>query len=170
MFDEWAAALHAQGIRIISGHVIGDDNAIAEPGWGMGWSWDDLQYGFAAPIGALQYNENQIEVVVGPGMAPGAQAIITTSPAGSGILVDAQRDDRGPWGRELRRHHPRARHIVSQSPRTGRARRHTNHGDGRRRQSDSALSQCISRGARTAWHHGGWKHAGRRRVGHAAGN
>jgi D-alanyl-D-alanine carboxypeptidase/D-alanyl-D-alanine-endopeptidase (penicillin-binding protein 4) len=88
VFDDWAEALRARGIRIISGHVIGDDNAIAEPGWGMGWSWDDLKYGFGAPIGALQYNENQIEVVVGPGMASGARAVITTSPAGSGIFVD----------------------------------------------------------------------------------
>lgn len=88
IFDDWAATLHARGINIVRGHVIGDDNAFVEPGWGMGWSWDDLKYGYGAPIGALQYNENQIDVVVGPGLAPGARAIITTAPAGSGIFVD----------------------------------------------------------------------------------
>ena len=86
-FDDWAAALRAKGVRIIRGHVVGDDNAVAEPGWGLGWSWDDLSLGYGAPIGALQYNENQIEVIVGPGMAPGARAIVSTSPPGSGILV-----------------------------------------------------------------------------------
>ena len=87
-FDDWAAALREKGIQVIIGRVIGDDNAIAEPGWGMGWSWDDLAYGYGAPIGALQYNENQIDLLVGPGMVPGARAIISTSPPGSGILVD----------------------------------------------------------------------------------
>ena len=67
-FDDWAAALHAKGIRIINGSLIGDDNAFAEPGWGVGWAWDNLQYGYGAPPSALQYNENQIEVIVGPGM------------------------------------------------------------------------------------------------------
>ena len=88
LFDEWAAALQARGIRVISGHVIGDDNAMAEPGWGMGWSWDDLKYGFGAPIGALQYNENQVEVLVGPGMTAGASATISTSPLDSGLVID----------------------------------------------------------------------------------
>jgi D-alanyl-D-alanine carboxypeptidase/D-alanyl-D-alanine-endopeptidase (penicillin-binding protein 4) len=86
-FERWAAELKAKGIRVISGHVIGDDNAFAEPGWGVGWAWDNLQDGYAAPIGALQYNESQIEVIVGPGLAPGAPAIVATSPTGSGIVI-----------------------------------------------------------------------------------
>ena len=86
-FDRWAQALTAKGIRVISGNVVGDDNAFAEPGWGVGWAWDNLQDGYAAPIGALQYNENQIEVIVGPGLSPGAPAIVATSPIGSGIFI-----------------------------------------------------------------------------------
>jgi D-alanyl-D-alanine carboxypeptidase/D-alanyl-D-alanine-endopeptidase (penicillin-binding protein 4) len=86
-FDRWAQALKARGIRVISGNVVGDDNAFAEPGWGVGWAWDNLQDGYAAPIGALQYNENQIEVIVGPGLAPGVPAIVATSPIGSGIFI-----------------------------------------------------------------------------------
>ena len=87
VFDQWAVALKAKGIRLISGNVVGDDNAFAEPGWGVGWAWDNLQDGYGAPIGALQYNENQVEVVVGPGMTEGAAAIIGTSPIGSGVFV-----------------------------------------------------------------------------------
>jgi serine-type D-Ala-D-Ala carboxypeptidase/endopeptidase (penicillin-binding protein 4) len=87
VFDQWAAALKAKGIRVISGNVVGDDNAFAEPGWGVGWAWDNLQDGYGAPIGALQYNENQVEVVAGPGMAEGAAAIIGTSPIGSGVFI-----------------------------------------------------------------------------------
>ena len=87
-FDDWAEELARRGVRVIGGHLIGDDRAFAPPGFGAGWAWDDLQYGFAAPVGALQYNENQVEVTVGPAMAPGGRAIITTAPLGSGLIVD----------------------------------------------------------------------------------
>ncbi len=86
--DAWASQIAARGVRIVSGNLIGDDNAFAEPGWGAGWSWDDLAAGYGAPVSALQYHENQIEVMIGPGLEPGARAIISTSPPGSGMLVD----------------------------------------------------------------------------------
>jgi serine-type D-Ala-D-Ala carboxypeptidase/endopeptidase (penicillin-binding protein 4) len=89
VFDDWGAKLHALGIRVINGHLVGDDRLIDEPGWGEGWSWDDLQYGYGAPASALQYHENQVEVMVGPGIAVGAPAIVITSPLGSGLLVDS---------------------------------------------------------------------------------
>lgn len=87
-FDDWAAMLKARGVKIISGRLVGDDNAFAEPGWGFGWSWDDLHHGFGAEPSALQYNENTIEVTVGPGLSAGSRAIISTSPLGSGVVVD----------------------------------------------------------------------------------
>lgn len=87
-FDDWARQLAASGVRVITGHLIGDDNAFAEPGWGLGWSWDDLALGYGAPVSALQFNENQVELSVGPGMAAGSLAIITVSPPGSGLTLD----------------------------------------------------------------------------------
>ena len=87
-FDEWARQLAAKGVRLVGGQLIGDDNAFAEPGWGLGWAWDDIAYGYGAPVGALQYNENQVELLIGPGMEPGARAIISVSPPGSGLTID----------------------------------------------------------------------------------
>lgn len=87
VFDRWAEALRAHGIKAIAGNVVGDDNRFDEPGWGVGWAWDNLQDGYGAPVGALQYHENQAEVIVGPGMGPGAPGIIATSPIGSGIFI-----------------------------------------------------------------------------------
>lgn len=89
-FDAWAAKLHDMGLRIVDGRLIGDDNLIDEPGWGSGWAWDDLQWGYGAPAAALQYNEGQVELTVGPGLEAGAPAVITTSPAGSGLLIDGK--------------------------------------------------------------------------------
>ena len=90
VFDEWGKQLAAKGIRTVNGYLIGDDNAFEEPGWGLGWSWDDLAFGYGAAASALQYNENQVELLVGPGQAVGARAIISVSPAGSGLTIDHQ--------------------------------------------------------------------------------
>jgi D-alanyl-D-alanine carboxypeptidase/D-alanyl-D-alanine-endopeptidase (penicillin-binding protein 4) len=88
--DDWAAQMAARGVRVIGGHLIGDDNAFAEPGWGSGWSWDDLVADYGSPIGALQYHENEVELLIGPGLGPGKAAIVSSAPLGHGLLVDNQ--------------------------------------------------------------------------------
>ena len=90
IFEAWARQLAAKGIRQVNGYLIGDDNAFEEPGWGLGWAWDDLALGYGAAVTALQYNENHVELLVGPGLAAGARAIISVSPAGSGLIIDHQ--------------------------------------------------------------------------------
>ena len=90
IFDEWGKQLAARGIRTITGHLIGDDNAFEEPGWSPGWAWDDLAFGYGAAASALQYHENQVELLIGPGREAGARAIISVSPPGSGLIVDHQ--------------------------------------------------------------------------------
>ncbi|MBY0497116.1 MAG: D-alanyl-D-alanine carboxypeptidase/D-alanyl-D-alanine-endopeptidase [Cyanobacteria bacterium] len=87
-FDAWARQLYAKGIRRVGGNLIGDDNAFAEPGYGFGWAWDDLVTGYGAAVGALQYNENEIELMILPGEAAGNRAIISLSPPGGGVLLD----------------------------------------------------------------------------------
>jgi D-alanyl-D-alanine carboxypeptidase/D-alanyl-D-alanine-endopeptidase (penicillin-binding protein 4) len=89
-FDGWARQLAAAGVRAINGHLIGDDNAFAEPGWGLGWSWDDFAPGYGAPVSALQYYENQVELLVGPGLAADRRGIISVSPPGSDLTIDNQ--------------------------------------------------------------------------------
>jgi len=90
VLDDWAGQIAARGVRIVNGHLIGDDNAFAEPGWGSGWSWDDLVADYGSPIGALQYHENEVELLVGPGMTAGVPAIVSSAPLGHGLLVDNQ--------------------------------------------------------------------------------
>ncbi len=90
IFEEWGKQLAAKGIRQVNGYLIGDDNAFDEPGWGLGWAWDDLAFGYGAAASALQYNENQVELLVGPGLTAGSRAIISVSPPGSGLTIDHQ--------------------------------------------------------------------------------
>jgi D-alanyl-D-alanine carboxypeptidase/D-alanyl-D-alanine-endopeptidase (penicillin-binding protein 4) len=87
-FDAWAKQLYEQGIRRVGGQLIGDDSAFAEPGWGTGWAWDDLSVDYGTAIGGLQYNENALELLIGPGLEAGSRAIISVSPPGSGIILN----------------------------------------------------------------------------------
>ena len=87
-FDDWARALKAQGIVRIAGQLVGDDSAIEQPGWGIGWAWDDLAEGYGAAYAALQYHEGEVEVTIGPGATPGVPAVAYLSPSNHGLLVN----------------------------------------------------------------------------------
>lgn len=90
-FASFADALWDAGIRTIDGRLIGDDRAFDDDGVGAGWSWDDLAYGYAAPVGALAYDENAVELIVRAGPSQGAAAEVTIPLASvTGLIVDNQ--------------------------------------------------------------------------------
>ena len=86
VFDQWAQDLRAAGVSSIEGRIVGDDNAFDDQGLGPGWAWDYLEAGYAAPVGALQYNENTADVTITPGAAAGDAAIVTITP-GTGLQL-----------------------------------------------------------------------------------
>jgi D-alanyl-D-alanine carboxypeptidase/D-alanyl-D-alanine-endopeptidase (penicillin-binding protein 4) len=87
LWADWAAQLKAAGISAIDGRIVGDDNAFEDENIGYGWAWDDLPAGFAAPVGALQFNEGNVQVRLGPGDAVGDRGIATVSPESGGITI-----------------------------------------------------------------------------------
>ena len=87
VFTEFADALKQAGISRIDGRIVGDDHAFADERYGFGWSWDDFAYGYQAPVGALQFNENLVEVAVAPGATAGAPTLVTLRPDGSGLQL-----------------------------------------------------------------------------------
>jgi D-alanyl-D-alanine carboxypeptidase/D-alanyl-D-alanine-endopeptidase (penicillin-binding protein 4) len=96
VFSSWVAALRDAGITSVDGRVIGDDQAFDEETLGGGWAWDYLQYGYAAPVGALQYNEDVADLVVAPAANAGEPAIVRLA-AGSGLTL-LNRAATGPAG------------------------------------------------------------------------
>ena len=86
VLDEWTTALRAAGITSVEGRIVGNDQAFDDDGIGSGWSWDYLQYGYAAPVGALEFDENVATLTVEPGPEPGGPAIVNLT-AGSGLTV-----------------------------------------------------------------------------------
>ncbi|MFA4923264.1 MAG: D-alanyl-D-alanine carboxypeptidase/D-alanyl-D-alanine-endopeptidase, partial [Ignavibacteriaceae bacterium] len=79
IFRDWADTLLALGIDEINGNILGDDNAFDDRGLGEGWAWDYESDWFAAPSGALSFNDNCIDIVVKPGKK-GEQAVLGIAP------------------------------------------------------------------------------------------
>ncbi len=77
VFRGWADSLISMGIVEIDGNIVGDDNNFDDNHLGNGWSFDYLDAWYAAPVGALQFNENYIDLYILPGNNPGDDAIIT---------------------------------------------------------------------------------------------
>jgi D-alanyl-D-alanine carboxypeptidase/D-alanyl-D-alanine-endopeptidase (penicillin-binding protein 4) len=87
LFDEWAAALKAKGITRINGNIVADASAFDSRGLGQGWSWDYLEAGYAAPSGALEFNENIATLTVRPGGRAADAAQLELPPStGLGLL------------------------------------------------------------------------------------
>lgn len=63
-FFMWADTLLKMGIKQLNGNIIGDDNAFEDYGYGMGWSFGGLGYWWSAESGALQFNENYVDLYI----------------------------------------------------------------------------------------------------------
>jgi D-alanyl-D-alanine carboxypeptidase/D-alanyl-D-alanine-endopeptidase (penicillin-binding protein 4) len=98
VLDRWADEIGAKGITRIDGRIIGHDNAFDDEGLGQGWSWDYLAYGYATPIGGLDFNENIVRLSITPGPAVGAPAVVTATPEASGLEIDGAVVTAAPGG------------------------------------------------------------------------
>lgn len=76
VFYDWADSLKRMGIIRIDGNIIGNDNKFDDIHLGQGWSYDYLDAWYAAPVGALQFNENYIDLQILPGTNAGDKADI----------------------------------------------------------------------------------------------
>jgi len=90
MFKDWASRLAQMGVRAIEGNIIGDDGAFEETILGSGWEWDDLAYGYAAPVSALQFNENLATIEIYPAAVVGENATVKQFPVEDYVAIDAE--------------------------------------------------------------------------------
>jgi serine-type D-Ala-D-Ala carboxypeptidase/endopeptidase (penicillin-binding protein 4) len=89
-FRDWTSRLKEKGIRKIDGDLLGDEAAFEETLLGSGWEWDDLAYGYAAPVSALQFNENVQTVEIAPGEIEGSPARLKIQPLDKYISVESR--------------------------------------------------------------------------------
>lgn len=78
--EELADQVVAQGIKTITGDVIGDDTFFAWEPYPVGWGIDDLQPGYGAPVSALTIHDSEIEVDVAPGAKAGDAPTVSALP------------------------------------------------------------------------------------------
>ena len=62
-----AQEVEQAGVRTVDGSVVGDDTYFLYEPYGHGWVWDDLQWGYGAPVSALSFNENEVELTIAAG-------------------------------------------------------------------------------------------------------
>jgi D-alanyl-D-alanine carboxypeptidase/D-alanyl-D-alanine-endopeptidase (penicillin-binding protein 4) len=86
-FESWTEEIRKAGIRSIAGRIVGDDHAFDNETLGAGWAWDYLGYGYAAPISALPYNDDTVDIAIRAGRAQGQPVEIDSRPADSSLVV-----------------------------------------------------------------------------------
>jgi serine-type D-Ala-D-Ala carboxypeptidase/endopeptidase (penicillin-binding protein 4) len=62
--DLMAQEVVQAGVRSVEGTVVGDDSYYLDEPYGTAWAWDDLQWGYGAPISALSFADNSIELIL----------------------------------------------------------------------------------------------------------
>lgn len=83
-----ARQVRETGITRVEGGVIGDDDLFDDNRFGDGWTLDNLAYGYAAAVSALEYNEGSVDLVIRAGAAAGDPVAIHVRPDGGGLEID----------------------------------------------------------------------------------
>lgn len=92
ILDLMAEEVEQAGVRSVDGNLVGDDSFYLDEPYGEGWAWDDLQWGYGAPVSALTFNENTAELTItaSPNSpAPTAPTASAAGPAGTSATAPA---------------------------------------------------------------------------------
>ncbi len=86
ILDNWAEALKDRGVTEIKGDLVYDDRALDEFHLHATWGLDDLHHWYAAPVSALAFNDNCVDITATPG-EEGSPANYTVMPPVENITV-----------------------------------------------------------------------------------
>src|ERR1700677_443667 len=79
--EDMADQIVRHGVHSVSGDIVGDDTWFVYERYGAGWSWDDLQWGYGAPVSALSVNDNEVYLNAMPAAQVGNTAVVSWLPA-----------------------------------------------------------------------------------------
>jgi D-alanyl-D-alanine carboxypeptidase/D-alanyl-D-alanine-endopeptidase (penicillin-binding protein 4) len=80
VLERLAQQVEQSGVRTVDGSVIGDDSFYLDEPWGQSWGWDDLQWSYGAPISALTFADNAIELNIAADPANPAATVAQWAP------------------------------------------------------------------------------------------
>jgi serine-type D-Ala-D-Ala carboxypeptidase/endopeptidase (penicillin-binding protein 4) len=78
--DEFTQQLAAQGIRRITGNIVGDDTIWVHEPFANGWAEDDGSYEYGARVSALTFADNAVRLRLIPGAADGETVGVISEP------------------------------------------------------------------------------------------
>jgi D-alanyl-D-alanine carboxypeptidase/D-alanyl-D-alanine-endopeptidase (penicillin-binding protein 4) len=87
VWDALADSLLARGVRRVSGGVVADDSYFEAEHIRPDWDLYDLRWWYAAPVGALGYEDNSVEVRIDPA-AVGSPPRVTWTPHSDYVEVE----------------------------------------------------------------------------------
>jgi serine-type D-Ala-D-Ala carboxypeptidase/endopeptidase (penicillin-binding protein 4) len=85
---ELAVQVRGRGIRVIEGGVVGDGSYFEPTLLHDTWEHGDLLWWYAAPVSALAFNDNSLDLHWGPGPEPGAPGVLSVSPDLGDVTVE----------------------------------------------------------------------------------
>ncbi|MBI1357062.1 MAG: D-alanyl-D-alanine carboxypeptidase/D-alanyl-D-alanine-endopeptidase [Acidobacteria bacterium] len=77
---ELARAAKAAGVTAVEGDVVGDATRYVWEPFPPGWSLEDVSWGYGAPVSALTFNDNTMDILVRPGSGAGQPAALKITP------------------------------------------------------------------------------------------
>jgi len=87
VFRDWADSLKKEGVKKITGRIIGDDNYFSDEIMGEGWAWDYQSDWYAAQISALSFNDNCVDIIFTAGKREGDPVSYRLEPPGNYVRV-----------------------------------------------------------------------------------
>jgi len=80
VLENWADAVKKAGIRRVEGRIIGDQSRMGTQSVPGGWQWDDIGNYYGAGSSALNWRENQFDILLRPTQVGGPVQRIGTRP------------------------------------------------------------------------------------------
>lgn len=84
---ELADAAVAKGLKAVDGDIVADDSYFLYDPIPAGWSFGDLYFTFGAPVSAIAFNDNSVNIEVRPGAKEGDTAAISVEPAAAASTI-----------------------------------------------------------------------------------
>ncbi len=128
-YRDLARQLKSRGVRTIAGDLVGDGSYFTDAIVHPGWEFYDLYWWYAAPVSALGFNDNSVDIRITSRDTAGGAPILTLSPD-IGLASIDNRAEIGPRGiashlrrvactrrTELRGHRRRCRRVRARRSR-----------------------------------------------------
>jgi D-alanyl-D-alanine carboxypeptidase/D-alanyl-D-alanine-endopeptidase (penicillin-binding protein 4) len=87
VFDRFADELRREGVRRVTGRLIGDASYFDDELSAAGWEPGNLLWWYGARVNALSFNDNVVTLEIRPGPSAGAPAEVSFYPRGDGLRI-----------------------------------------------------------------------------------